>query len=83
VYDRPARFSKPGRSLYLLGRSIRQLWIEKTPELLRVTFEKTQALIQKKLPVFQENLQKDLAALETKYRKKTTQKQAGSESLKN
>jgi len=50
---------------------------------LRVTFEKSQALIQKKLPVFQENLQKDLAALETKYRKKTTQKQAGSESLKN
>ena len=57
--------------------------LEKMPELLRVTFEKTQALIQTKMPIFQENLQKNLAALETKYSKKTTQKQAGSESLKN
>ena len=32
--------------------------LDKMPELLRVTFEKTQALIQKKMPIFQENLEK-------------------------
>lgn len=60
-----------------------QKMLEKMPELLRVTFEKSQALIQKKLPIFQENLQKNLSALETKYGEKANQKQVDSESLKN
>jgi len=57
--------------------------LEKMPELLQVTFEKTQALIQKKMPIFQENLEKNLSALESKYSKKTTQKHVGSKSLEN
>lgn len=57
--------------------------LDKMPELLRVTFEKSQARIEKNMPVFQESLQKKLSELEAKYSKKAASKKASSKSMQN
>ncbi len=57
--------------------------LAKMPELIRLTFEKSQALVQKKMPLFQEKLQKSLSNLEAKYGNKTAQNQMDPESPEN
>ncbi len=57
-----------------LGRTM----LEKMPELLRLTLEKSQALVQKRMPVFQKKLQKTLSDLEAKYKCNPSQKQVDS-----
>ncbi len=62
-----------------LGRKM----LKKMPELMRLTLEKSQAIVQKKMPIFQENLQKTLSDLETKYNNKSSRMQEESGSLEN
>ncbi len=60
-----------------LGRKM----LKKMPELMRLTLEKSQVRIQKKMPLFQKKLQKTLSELEAKYNNKSPRKQSEQGSL--
>ncbi len=55
-----------------LGRKM----LKKMPELMRLTLEKSQEKVQKKMPIFREKLQKTLSELEAKYNNKSPRKQS-------